>query len=469
MDKLKPGQKFCKECNAVNPIRSFQCKNCKITFTQKQNTLNSKNASIDSFLTVNKSKNEGENLSKENKILSFKIKNALNLIEGISVKNYTKEFKFIDQNFIDLNFNLDSNGKITFNLSTHFNVINGFAFDFTKIEDLILANIVCYNEKLKCSILYAFTLKFIDNKVSIVNKHLKALSNNNYKNCSSRYTIKFLLGTGLFSLSDDNQIYIYYFSPLKGIALIYSLDLFDKINNTDMTLTYDDRLLVLASDNNYKIYVSQVKFNSNNDNNDYDNNDNSDKLKLVSIYEKQFSAKISDLQFLKIKTSKNESLFCASSLDGTLKIFTTLDVNKAVFIYKTSEIWITKFNFSSKNKLLIIMVNSAEKLIGIKFNSDKEPLIKRIPKTDNTNSMFYNELNDTLYFVDLNNKISYVNINSIIHLYKSYKASDKRDFNIETTDSLSEQLICKFKMFNLEDNKLCLIKANFDSLQISII
>ena len=33
--KLKQGQKLCKNCNDVNPIRSFNCKSCKFVFIQK--------------------------------------------------------------------------------------------------------------------------------------------------------------------------------------------------------------------------------------------------------------------------------------------------------------------------------------------------------------------------------------------------------------------------------------------------
>lgn len=454
MKKLKPGEKFCPECKGVNPIRAFQCKDCDIKFLQKPKKEkpakeNKSEYKIDTFfkkfVELKKDKiliDKEVNLVPEAMInLDILIQNLINSV----YKNYTsvtaskENILKCDMEKESINLAVDNSFKLSSDFS--FNVLNS-----ENLENNILGAIVYHNPEFNKIIINCLFFENLvqnekDNCINLkdnINFWIEKENSNDFLKIS----VKFLNNTPIFLVSIDNEIYLflYYNSKIFKISEVCLKDYVDKI---DIILANDYFLKILVTDieNRILLYTIDLEIFKNFDLNSSNVVKKEYKIELRVVYDKEFTSKITDLKFLpfseEVKShieNKNltRNFFCATSRDSTVKIFETINPKNILFRYKCNDIWLTKLIFHMEHKLMFLIPNLDEKVIGIKFHGDKEPLIKRLPDTEKAIFCFLDNKKEKFYFLNSVGEIKYFDEKYVHLTYKNSKSRGKVDFKIGT-------------------------------------
>jgi hypothetical protein len=376
------------------------------------------------FLFDSKPREEGQEIKKKNEKKSIIDyfnnteaikKTAYPIIENKILKDFlssVNEFKEETNILTKVEEKINMNDKVLLLENHDFSF--GYTCDLANFEKPIFA-ISYYDMKANSFILACMELTPSDDKNShfnILRKRCISLENSDQK---VKMSIKFIKSSPLFFLSFNKSIRLYLYSNNKIIKLAETKTA-NYINNLDAI--FDDKIKLLTTDCEYNIYL-------------YNFIDNG--LHLISLYEKQFSAKITDILFLKgltddrnMKDNKHINFFSACSRDGNLKIFKT-DSLESVYKYKTTEIWITNLAYDDSNKILFFTVNMNEKIYGIKFFVGKEPFVKKIAKTENSINIKICETK--LYYITYNGKIESIKNNDIDNMFTKYKSKYKTEIN----------------------------------------
>ena len=123
------------------------------------------------------------------------------------------------------------------------------------------------------------------------------------------------------------------------------------------------------------------------------------KAKLLGVYENHFQNKITDIKYL---INGSISYFAACSRDGILKI---IDSNNTIVLkHKTYQTWITQIAFDSLHDIIYFLANFDDKVVGVKLNPKREPIIKRLADTNNPYYIQVSEIGDKIYYLDSKGK-----------------------------------------------------------------
>ena len=76
--------------------------------------------------------------------------------------------------------------------------------------------------------------------------------------------------------------------------------------------------------------------------------------------------------------------------------------------------------------IIIFLTNFDDKMVGIKLSNNKEPIIKRIPQTNNPYLIENNNLDNTLYYLDSKNNIFSIKTYLIDDMFKTSKSKKKK-------------------------------------------
>lgn len=452
MNKLKPSQKFCPSCGGKNPIRSFACKMCNHQYPQKPKP--EKKGTIEIFLNKKR--------ESEKKILSkydVEIDHDITFLE-IFMLNFCEKTKAKSTEKAMIKSKVEL-GTLVIPIEP--NVCKPYACDFALIKSNKIFGVVLNVHEFKSFYLncFEFVIKEQENQnsgdskspsnfeLSVTNSSSLEL---NFKGNASylRYFTKILPTSTMFVVSLENKIMTFFYLEGK-IFQINDTHLNEDILMVDITLDTDNTLKIISFDCNNQIYLHQCDLN--------DKVNFPPPLNLISIYSRQFTSRITDLQFLNVSTNLKgpdgekigKKYFCASSRDGILKIFDTSSCDEVLFKYKSNQTWVTRFTYDSKTEFLFILTNLADKVIGVKFSSLKEPVIKRVCKTDNPIYVSYQSLCNKLFY--LNNKGEIYSVDNVIldDMFKTYKSKKKDEYDPELFYKFEEGQegpLLSFHLFN---------------------
>jgi hypothetical protein len=256
-----------------------------------------------------------------------------------------------------------------------------------------------------------------------------------YKNILQCYLMKINL--------DDSSTKIFEIFKISSKNLITKIDfniLYDK---------YQIRVLLSDSENNIFYYLYDKSNKSDN---------KTENIKLIGIYDSLFLYKITDIKFLNVKNyPENQSdifYFMASSRDGLLYILNNL--GDIIFQHKTNQTWITQCTYDSLHNILLFLTNFDDKICGVKFNVAKDPIIKRIPKTNNPYCCQLTPFMDKFFYLDDKNNIYYLSTFIIEDMFKSSKFKKKSEYKPKfiyniSNDEETPSFLNKFKL--LANNK----------------
>lgn len=270
---------------------------------------------------------------------------------------------------------------------------------------------------------------------------------NNEKNID-KFELEKFLDKKIFNLNLISTYEKFFFSKITDIKFIH-------LNENSQTNCGEISDKSKVSSAIYPKNNSKINNNKSTKNKEKKNN-SSLKVKDKDLLEEQISQKFQNKSFIEndlIFNSKveiefeNNIYFCVSSRDGFFHIFSLNSNTREIFKYKSSELWITSVNYSIENKIFLLTVNVDEKIIGIKFFSDKEYLVKRIPMTENSIRSFYCSNEDNLYILDNYNNIKYVKCSHFQSLFKNYKTRCRKNYNAE---KIFEFVGCDSKKENKE-------------------
>jgi len=245
------------------------------------------------------------------------------------------------------------------------------------------------------------------------------------------------------------------FSTSKMLE-IFKITSKNQITKNDFNLSYDkNQIRVLLSDSENNIFYYLYDLNSDENNESSNNNKN---IKLIGIYDFLFLYKITDIKFLNVKNfpeSQNDMFyFMTSSRDGLLYILNNM--GDIIFQHKTNQTWITQCTYDSLHNILLFLTNFDDKIIGVKFNVAKDPIIKRIPKTNNPYYCQMTPFMDKIFYLDDQNNIYYLSTFIIEDMFKSSKFKKKNEYKPKLfysllNDDTKPSFLNKFKL--LANNK----------------
>lgn len=500
MSGLKRSQKLCPKCGNKNFIRQFNCNFCHYEFPKKDKS-RSQNCSIEQFFfkTPNIIKNEiksnknddsiinldedeeeisvksksrarkekyGEKLEKifdKNEIIennNIQLKKFFNLLEkkGLFNNIFLEKTENIDK-YIKINYEKDLIKKrinsISFPTASIFpspsfdvcpiDGINSYVISLLFREENqinILTNIIIYfnkdnaNQKIKI---------YQNESKEETEESIKLLYNQNIStqiiSCNEEYllysiTSKNILQCNLIKISSKNQNNLELFK-------ITSKNL---ITKTDFSIVYSEnqiRILFSDSENNIFYYLYETK---------NIDNPNFQKIKLIGIYDYLFLYKITDIKFLNVndfpENQVDNFFFMASSRDGLLYILNNL--GDIIFQHKTNQTWITQFLYDSFHNIILFLTNFDDKIIGVKFNINKDPIIKRIPNTNNTYCIQMTPFMDKVFYLDDEDNIYYLTTFIIEDMFKASKLKKKSDYKPKFVYKLEDKdknmFLNKFKL-----------------------
>ena len=514
MSSLKRSQKLCPNCKEKNFIRQFFCKKCHFEFPKKDKS-NIQNSSIEQFffkmpingenkknkkenniivlneldeeenskdkLKKNKKKSKGKitNYNSNNnindnfiKMQISKLKEFLELLEKSSSENNDfEEIKLDKDKYIKIKYCQLKNGNNIYDNNINSisfpsaSVFPSCSFDIYPLEGIasffisllyrdenqinILNNIIIYKGNNSKQIIKIYqnknteeneeNYKFLYNQnisTNILAANEKALLYSlSYKNILQCYLMKINL--------DDSSTKIFEIFKISSKNLITKIDfniLYDK---------YQIRVLLSDSENNIFYYLYDKSNKSDN---------KTENIKLIGIYDSLFLYKITDIKFLNVKNyPENQSdifYFMASSRDGLLYILNNL--GDIIFQHKTNQTWITQCTYDSLHNILLFLTNFDDKICGVKFNVAKDPIIKRIPKTNNPYCCQLTPFMDKFFYLDDKNNIYYLSTFIIEDMFKSSKFKKKSEYKPKfiyniSNDEETPSFLNKFKL--LANNK----------------
>ena len=140
------------------------------------------------------------------------------------------------------------------------------------------------------------------------------------------------------------------------------------------------------------------------------------------------------------------SYFAACSRDGLLKIIDTN--NSVVFKHKTYQTWITQLDFDNTHDIIYFLANFDDKVVGIKLNSKREPIIKRLADTNNPYCVQVSEIGDKIYYLDDKGKLDSMTTSLIEELFrkKGKKEDDGPKLIYEIPNEDKNIFTSKFKL-----------------------
>ena len=228
------------------------------------------------------------------------------------------------------------------------------------------------------------------------------------------------------------------------------------ITKSDCNINYNKqqiRVILSDSENNIFYYLYEMNNIS---------NKKDDKIKLIGIYDFLFLYKITDIKFLNVKNFDEEQdnlfYFLASSRDGLLYILNNL--GDIIFQHKTNQTWITQSEYDSLHNILFFLTNFDDKIVGAKFNVNKDPIIKRIPKTNNPYCCQLTTYMDKFIYLDANNNLYYLNTFFIDDMFKTFKLKKRNEYNPillyhMNNDDIKPEFMNKFKIITNKNKINC--------------
>ena len=487
MTTLKRSQKLCPKCNEKNFIRQFFCKNCHFEFPKKDKS-NIHNSSIEQFffkMPVSAEKKKVKKAIKDNNIIdlieldededkeekkkvedkknhknnnnnnlsksfiefqNIKLKEFLELLGGKGeINNDFIEILSDKEKYINIKFDQINNGSNTIDIlnSIKFpsaSVFPSCSFDIYSLEGInsFFISLLFRDEK-QINILNNIIINIKENKTKFINiyqnKHneekeedYKLLYNQNINTnilaCNDNYLLytlsyKNILQCNLITINPDD------FSSKK--LEIFKITSKNLITKMDFNIVYENfqiRVLLSDSENNLFYYLYDI---NNKDNNNLNENKN---IKLIGIYDFLFLYKITDIKFLNVRNfpeNQNDIFyFMASSRDGLLYILNSL--GDIIFQHKSNQTWITHCTYDSLHNILLFLTNFDDKIVGVKFNVAKDPIIKRIPKTNNPYYCQMTPFMDKFLYLDDKSDIYYLSTFIIEDMFKSSKFKKKNEY-----------------------------------------
>ena len=197
-----------------------------------------------------------------------------------------------------------------------------------------------------------------------------------------------ILSCNLLNFNNDTEIIEIF--KIKSKNLI--------INSEFMFLNSKNKIRVLLSNSNNIIYY-------------YLYESTSDKINLIGLYDYLFLYEITDIKFLDINTYPDNDnyifYFMACSREGLLYILNNF--GEIIFQHKTYQTWITQCSYDYLHNILIFLTNFDDKIVGIKFNANKDPIIKRIPETNNAYYCICSPFMDKFFYLDDKGNIYSIN------------------------------------------------------------
>ena len=402
---LKRSQKLCPQCKEKNPIRSFKCKKCSFDFPQKEkktNQLSQKNT-LEQYLARKTYRDEDVPVStpipkKQNTITD--ILNIQNFTEKSLIYETSLNFEFISNS--DNNSNviiIRDNDKqikikfpsISFCTTYSFDCVNAFKTIYASTlflsdnNSLYLSLISLEELTSKCSLLYQYKPSSSEEDkfyFSIISKIVQSQKN---PGC---FFIVCIVDNILYCLLPSISKHPQNEVKDNEIKSVFTINKNYPISKVDAV--YDDTsksIKLIMSDCNNQIFF--YVFTENKDK----------KAKLLGVYENHFQNKITDIKYL---INGAISYFAACSRDGILKI---IDSNNTIVLkHKTYQTWITQIAFDSLHDIIYFLANFDDKVVGVKLNPKREPIIKRLADTNNPYYIQVSEIGDKIYYLDSKGK-----------------------------------------------------------------
>lgn len=435
---LPRGQKLCPECKEPNAIRNLKCKKCKFNFPKKvKNVETSKNTSIETFLRQKRTLPPSKEAELEVSVPK-PIRNENGLVELLAEKevylNYENSKDFVlKENEKEKIISFKNEDKRLEVFLPQASRCTRFSFDCISTDKTIYTSILQVTDENKVYLIY-ITLDNLNPLSTFL--YLLSTTQKNYY-----FTIKTKLIQPKKNPSHvhiicviDNQLFCLLPSSnaLKNVFIIeknFSLSKIESIFCNDNTIK-----LIFSDINNQLFYYC------------YNIKDSKEpckkRVKCLGLFEGHFQSKITDIKFL--KEEKILFYFAVCSRDGLLKI---LDSNNNVILkHKTYQTWITQITFDNENDIIFFLTNFDDKIVGIKLNNKKEPIIKRIPEANNAYSLSINQFEKKIYYLDNQGKIYFMKTFWIEDMFKTYKSKKKSEFKPCLIEEIEEKV--KLKMTN---------------------
>ena len=156
-------------------------------------------------------------------------------------------------------------------------------------------------------------------------------------------------------------------------------------------------------------------------------------------------------------SSSENFFFMASSRDGFLYILNNLGY--IIFQHKTNQTWITQCIYDSYHNILLFLTNFDDKIIGAKFNVNKDPIIKRIPNTNNPYCIQMTPFMDRIFYLDNNDSIYCLSTFIIEDMFKASKLKKRSDYKpvfvYKLDDKDNNMFLNKFKLIGNNKSVSC--------------
>jgi hypothetical protein len=485
METLKRSEKFCPTCKAINPIRTFNCKKCQYAFPQKYKEPKTENKKLDDFLKNSFKSDKTINIisrrkdTEENEC-DYRSSNHSKLMSNLH--NVTKPEDQIDSQII-LEETINDNKSEKFNLYKinfqNFDFGRGYSSDFIKNGKNIIGIIAYYNNVLNRVILNIIHLEetifndcdLSENSLFISNyfrKYIMSFSPIDIDLDVSYFNLRHVQNSPYFIMTVNNILILFILREYKlyKLNVIHLCEFINKIDGI-FIVSPKEILKILVSDYENKIHLYSYSYER--------------KLNIVSTYERFFNYKITDLKFLprieRIKVNeeiKSKYFFAACSKDSTLKIFDTFNYLNPAFSHKSTELWITRLYYHKRSDMLYYFVNSNlnERIVTIKFFTDKEFSIKRIAETENSIYSQIDEDTNKIFLLKNDGTIKYINIPSILELHVYHRSKKNRIVckvvhqNEEINDTYTQFFIYELK--NSKSQSLLILPC-LDQIKVNII
>ena len=428
-------------------------------------------------------KNSNNNLSKSfNEIQNKKIKEFLELLAGKGEANNDFIEVISDkEKYIKIKYDSINNGEnliencINSILFPSASVFPPCSFDIHSLEDInsffislfyrdekqinILNNIIIYKKNKLKGLIKVYQNKNSEEKEEDLKLLYNQNINTNILECDDKnilYILSFknILQCNLMEINLDNST-----SKILEIFKISSKNLITKMDFNVIYDKYQIRVLLSDSENNIFYYLYDLP-NKEDNNNFYENKNKN--IKLIGIYDYLFLYKITDIKFLNVRnfpeTQNDIFYYMASSRDGLLYILNNL--GNIIFQHKTNQTWITQCTYDSLHNILLFLTNFDDKVVGVKFNVAKDPIIKRIPKTNNPYYCQMTPFMDKFLYLDDKSNIYCLSTFIIEDMFKSSKFKKKNEYKPQFLFSLLNDVakpsfLNKFRILGNNKNIIC--------------
>ena len=498
MSSLKRSQKLCPKCGKKNFIRQFLCKFCNYEFPKRDKS-QIQNSSIEQFFfkmpnaveSAHKNKKEkieiinldedeeekrsrsesriGKEKQKElkekidkNKIIEIN-KNELSQFFEILEKNgiFNEIFKETNENidkYVKINYEQNLNEKRIINSISlpNASIFPPLSFDIDSIDGTNSYYIsLLFREETQINILTNVIIYF--NKDN-ANQKIKIYQNESKEETEESIKLLYnqIINTKIISYNEE---YLLYSLSYKNNLHCNLIKLSSTSNNNLEIFKITSKNLIIQTDFSLVKYKNQIRILLADSENNifYYLYDTAEKIKLIGIYDYLFLYKITDIKFLKVKDIEEENdnfFFMASSRDGLLYILNNL--GNIIFQYKVNQTWITQCLYDSYHNILLFLTNFDDKIVGAKFNVNKDPIIKRIPNTNNPYCIQITPFMDKIFYLDNNDNIYSLSTFILEDMFKATKLKRKNDYKpnfiYKMEDKDKNMFLNKFKLIGNNKN-----------------